>query len=528
MSHIMASVKKRLPLPGKKDEPSRRQQDQRWAAESPCSGQQGNRVPSDREMHALERPKRMYGETPGTDSEQHIDTPKRKPQQRRRQADSSVWLSGILSGRSYAPRPQEWDGAGLCETAKEDLLKERLYTIPRGYVYFQDDLPPVLKPVPEHGFRTALLIHIIFFGMALVFTLVAATPVPWFRGRNVKVGNVNYHRRQFTLWKATGGGYPVVLVRDINNCPLEKQFYRGIAACMVVGCVLSLISLLMATARISGRSSYGWVLLFSFLAFAWTLCGNAMSVSMYYSSRCDAPRFSNTARFDAGFALSLLAWVLQLGGLLAIALVTKLNVGPVLKHLRVTDTYYIALLCVSLLFLCVANATTVWKRRFNSPDVEVVRVTYWHTELIMRNGTNLYYGRHHYRCSAYSRRVKASIAFLIISSVTLFLAIMLAIPAFITRGCRIASLVFSIVTLVFLFVSWVTAVIVRYRNSCTGAVEGTKYQDYPGVPSGILNGLTNFPGYGVQEGLILSIVAWVTVLGATVLNFSVPWSESKV
>ncbi|KAG5474353.1 hypothetical protein LSCM1_03133 [Leishmania martiniquensis] len=519
----MALGKRPSPLSGNKDQPSHQQQDQPRAEETRWPKHEGNRVPLDREKEVSEPPQRMDADTLSTSSERHSKRGAMEHRQRMKWATSSVWLSGILSGRSYAPQPNGVDEAVLSESAKEELLKERTYTIPRGYKYYKDNLPPVLNPVPENGFRTALVMHIVFFGIAFVFTLAAACPIPWFRGRDIDVRGVNYHGRQFTLWKATGGNYPVMLVRDMKNCPLEKQFYQSIAACIIVGCVLSLVSLLIAAARLFGRSSYGWILLFSFLAFAWTLCGNAMSISMYYLSRCDAPRFSDSSRLDAGFALSLLAWVLQLGGFLAVTLVTKVNIGPVLKELRVMDTYYMALLCVSLLFLCVANATTVWKRRFNTPEVDVVRVTYWHTELLMPNGTNLYYGRHHYRCDAFNSRMKASISFLILSSITLFLAIVLAIPAFISRGYRIASLVFSIVTLVFLVVSWVIAVVVRYGNSCMGAVDGTKYKDYPGVPSGILNGLTSFPGYGVQEGLILSIVAWVTVLGATVLNFSVPW-----
>lgn len=436
---------------------------------------------------------------------------------------SSVWLSGILNGHSYAPRPKKVDEAELSDTAKEELLKERTYTIPRGYKYYVDGLPPVLSPVPQNGFRTALIIHMIFFGIAFVFTLAAACPIPWYRGRNVDVGGVNYNDRLFSLWIAEGGKYPAIRVYAMKHCLLEKQFYQSIAVSTILGCVLSFLSFLISGARLSGRTSYGWILLFSFLAFAWTLCGNAMSISMYYSSRCNAPRFSNTASLAAGFVLSLLAWIFQLGGLLAVFLVTKLNVGPVLKQLRVMDTYYMALLCVSLLFLCVANAGTVWKRSFNTRDVSVVRVTYWHTELIMPNGTSLYYSRGHYRCSAYSKRMKASISFLILSSIALFMAAVLAIPAFLARGCRIASIVFSVITLVFLLISWVTAVAVRYRNSCIGAVNGTMYQYYPGVPSGIHNGLTSFPGYGVQEGLVLPIVAWVIVLGATVLNLRVPW-----
>ncbi|CAC9502969.1 hypothetical protein, unknown function [Leishmania infantum JPCM5] len=518
----MASRRNRSPSSKNKESPCKSQQSQCQQQESHSTEHQGTQTRSDPDMKEAAHLLRTGSGVHHSESGERSQSLTERYQHRVEQA-SSVWLSGILNGHSYAPRPKKVDEAELSDTAKEELLKERTYTIPRGYKYYADGLPPVLNPVPQNGFRTALIIHMIFFGIAFVFTLAAACPIPWYRGRNVDVCGVNYKDRLFSLWMAEGGKYPDIWVHAMKHCPLEKQFYQTIAVSTILGCVLSFLSLLVSGARLSGRASYGWILLFSFLAFAWTLCGNAMSISMYYSSRCNAPRLSNTARLDAGFALSLLAWVFQLGGLLAVALVTKLNVGPVLKQLRVMDTYYMALLCVSLLFLCVANAGTVWKRRFNTRDVGVVRVTYWHTELIMPNGTNLYYGLWHYRCSAYSKRMKASVSFLILSSIALFMATMLAIPAFLARGCRIASIVFSVITLVFLVISWVTAVAVRHRNSCTGAVNGTMYQYYPGVPSGIYNGLTNFPGYGVQEGLVLSIVAWVIVLGATVLNLRVPW-----
>ncbi|KAK7200954.1 Amastin surface glycoprotein [Novymonas esmeraldas] len=515
----MAQDNNRSPFPDGDDEPQHEQQRQQPGHNTASheatqtSERGGNQIPSDHD-------------TANSDNERHSETPTEKYQQRVEHA-GTVWFSGILSGRSYAPRPKKVHEAELSEDAKEELLKERTYTIPRGYKYYKADLPPVLDPTPQNGFRTALLVHIVLYVIAFVFTLASACPIPWYRGRDVLSRGVNYKGRQFTLWKSTGGSYPTVSVRTMTNCPLEKQFYQTIAVCTIVGCVLSVISLLIAGARLSGRTSYGWVLLFSFLAFAWTACGNAMSISLYYLSRCDAPRFSSSARLDAGFALTLVAWVLQLGGLLAIVLVTKVNIGPVLKEVRVMDTIYIAVLCVALLFLCVANATTVWKRRFKDNNVDVVRVTYWHTELIMPNGTNLYYGRRHYRCGAYGKRMKASISFLILASISLFLSIMLAIPAFIARGCRIASLTFSIITLVFLIISWVTAVAVRYRKSCTGAVNGSVYVNYPGVPSGIFDGLTSFPGYGVQEGLILSIVGWILVLGATCANIAVPWPEVR-
>lgn len=458
--------------------------------------------------------------------ETHSTSPTEKYNERVAQA-STVWMSGLLSGRSYVPRPKKVDEGQLSETAKEELLMETTYTVPRGYKYYKADLPSILNPQPEGHLSRALIVHLVLNFIAFVFTLTACCPVAWFRGRDLVEGLETYQGRKYTLWRASGGSLPTVTVHGTRSCPIEKQFFQTIAASTIMGCFFTVVSLILAGVRFSGRGGYGWIMLFSLLAFGWTLCGNAMSISLYYLSRCDSSRFSNIARLNAGFALTLVAWVFQLGGLLAIVLTTRLNVGPVLKSVRVMDTYYAMLLIIAMAFMIIANATTVWKRKFNTAEVQVVRVTYWHTELIMQNGTSIYYGRAHYRCGAYGKRMKASISFLILATVTVFLSVMFSIPAFLARGCRIASLVFSIITAIFLFISWVIAVVVRYRECCKLPVPTSVYADYPGVPTGVFHGKTDFPGYGVQEGLILSIIAWGLTVGAIVLNFVVPWPEIK-
>lgn len=462
----------------------------------------------------------------GEDEEVHSASPTEKYNERVAQA-SMVWATGLFSGRSYVPRPKKVDEAELSETEKEELLMKTTYTVPRGYRYYPEDLPPIISPKPEGHLSRALIVHLILNFVAFAFTLTSVCPVAWFRGRDLIDGLETYKGRKYTLWKQQGGSLRTVTINSMDTCPIEKQFFQTIAASIIMGLVFTVISMILAGVRFVGRGGYGWILLFSFLAFGWTLCGNAMSISLYYLSRCDNTRFSNMAHLNAGFALTLIAWVFQLGGILALVFTTRLNVGPVLKTVRVMDTYYMVLLLISLAFLIIGNAMTVWKRKFNTVDVKVVRVTYWHTELVMQNGTSLYYGRAHYRCGAYGKRMKASISFLILSTIMVFLATMFGIPAFLARGCRIASLVFTGIAVVFLFISWVIAVVVRYRKSCTLPAPTTVYANYSGVPTGVFHGLTEFSGYGVQEGLILPIIAWILTLGAMVLNIVVPWPEIK-
>lgn len=439
-----------------------------------------------------------------------------------------VWLSGLFNAKSFVPPPEKIDTNLLTESMKEDLLAEETFVVARGYKYFSKDLPAILNSKPTGSLLTAMMIYIILNVIAFIFTLASSTPVPWYRGKDVTIGSANYRGVQFTLWWQKGGDQEKIMVRTMEGCPIEKQFYQTIAASTIMGCVFTFFSLIAAAVKMGGNGSYGWTLLFGMLGFVWTLCGNAMSISQFHLGRCNKSPFVTIARLDAGFALTLIAWVFQLAALLILGFVTRLNIGPVLKQIRVMDAYYLVLLMVALSFMVIANTTTIWKRRFDTEAVRVVRVTYWHTEVIKGDGTPIIYGRAHYRCSAYNKRIKASISFLILGSITAFLAILFGIPAFFSRGCRITSCVLSIITSVFLFISWVTAVAVFYRKLCVRNADASLYASYPGIPTGIYDGYTHFKGYGLQEGVVLSIVAWILCTGAVVLNFVVSWKAKVV
>lgn len=450
------------------------------------------------------------------------ETPTERYERHQRVADG-VWMSGLFSGLSYVPAPKKVDRDNLSEAAEEEMLQKKSYVVPRGYKYLEDEVPAILSPKPVGGLRTAMIVYIVFAVIGFICLLVASCPVPWYRGKNKMWSGVDYNKVKYSLWKQTGGNQPEIKVRDIQDCPIEKQFYFTISVSVIVGCCFSFMSIIAAIVKLSGKGGYGATLLLGFLGFSWALCASAMSMSQYHIDRCAKPRFVSIARLDAGFALSVVGWVFMLIATLVVTFATRLNIGPALKNLRVFDTFYMLILLVSLLFVVVANVSTVWKRRFNTRAVRVVRVTYWHTELLDGAGTSLIYGRAHYRCSAFNKRMKASVSFLILGSVSLFFAAMFGIAGFVKRGCRIASCVLSIITSVFLIVSWVTAVAVFYRKLCTRAVPYTMYRDYPGVPSGVFEGYTKFDGYGVQEGVILVIIAWVLVTAAAIVNFIVPW-----
>lgn len=448
--------------------------------------------------------------------------------QRKRRLAASVWFSGFFSGYNFLHPPQRLGLAALDEETQEELMTKETYEVPRGYKYYDEDLPGIIKPHPTGKYLVSLVMYTILTSIATVFLLAAACPIPWYRGKNVTVAGVNFKGVQFTLWKQKGGSLPEVPVADLWVCRLQKQFYQSIAASTIIACIFAFLSLGLAIKRlVKGSGGYGWILLLGFLSFAWALTANGMAISQFHLSRCTEPRLSSIASLDAGFALSLIAWIFELVAVLVLAVVTQLNVGPALKDVRVMDSLYLLLLLVALLFAVVGNAGTVWKRHFGTPEVRVVRVTYWHTELITGDGTSLYFGRASYRCSAYTKRMKASISFLILGSIMLFFATVFGVGAFVKRGFRVASCVFTIIASIFLFISWVTVVAVFYRTCCTSSTQGTTYVSYPGVPSGVEEGHLKFTGYGVQEGVVLVIIAWILCTLGVVLNFLSPWPALK-
>lgn len=452
------------------------------------------------------------------------ETPTEK-YERRLQEASKVWFSGFFSGASYLPKPKRVHASDLDESVQEEILAEKTYEVPRGYKYLEDNLPPILEPKPVGSYKTSLIIFVLFTFVSFALMLVSACPVPWYRGKDVTVRGLNYKGVKFTLYWQKGGNQPKISLRELRTCPIEKQFYQSIAASVIMATMFSLIAMVLGLARLcGGKVGYGWIMIFAFFGFFWGLAGNAMSISQFHLNRCNKPRYPYVARLDAGFAVSLVGWVFQLIALLVLVFQTKLNVGPSLRDLRVMDTWFLVLMFIALAFTVIGNATTIWKRDFKDLTV---RVTYWHTEVLMGSGTNIIYGRAHYRCSAYNKRIKASISFLILSSVFIFFSILMAIGAFQSRGLRVGACVMAIVSWCFLIVSWVTSVAIFYRTLCERPVPGTVYADYPGVPTGVYNGYTKFKGYGLAEGVVLPIVAWVLITAAVIANFVVPWPQTK-
>lgn len=438
---------------------------------------------------------------------------------------NSVWFSGLLTGKSYVPAPKKEDEAAKFDDAH---LTQTKYAVPRGYVYTTSTLPPILQDKPTGLLRIGVMVYLITLAVAWILMIVAACPIPWFRGSKSMYG-VNYDKVEWSLWKRKGGSMPDLKVSEMFSCPIQQQFFRCIAASMIAAACFAFFGLLTGVSKLlRGNGSYGMMLLYGLFAFGWSLCGSAMAASQYHQATCGAPRLSSVANLHVGFALSVIAWVLAMASFVALAVTTQLNIAPPLKGIRTYDTVYVVLLCIALLFTCVANAGTVFKRHFGTDLVKVVRVTYWHVEVILTQAdTPIVYARHMYRCRGFENRMKASVSFLILSSCALFGAIIFGIGAFVKRGLRVASCVFGGIAFVFLAVAWCTTVAVRHSEYCSTNTVGSMFHDYPGIPSGVRFGQTKFTGYGLGEGVGLTIAAWIIVFVAVLGNYLIPWPKVK-
>eukprot|EP00796_Vickermania_ingenoplastis_P008304 gene8304-5819_t len=429
---------------------------------------------------------------------------------------NAVWFSGLFSGQSFVAAPRRepeqdrFDDAHLIQTS---------YTIPRGYTYTGLNLPEILMEKPTGFLRLSVIVYIATMAVSCVLFIIAACPIPWYKGKNKTVNGIDFKDVKWSLWKMEGGSLKTVKVSDMD-CPLQQQFFRAIAGCIIAALCFAFFGIVAGVLKlVKGKGSYGPLLLIGFLAFAWGICGNMMAASQYHQPFCSPmPRLANSAALNAGFALSLVGWVIAMIGFILLAVATKFNVGPALKGIRTFDTMYTILLMIALLFSCVANAGNMFQRNFDDDTVKVVHIAYWHTEVVLHDGTPIQMARELYRCFALNKRIKASIAMLILGSVSLFFAIILSVPAFLKPTFRLVSTILAGVASVFLLISWIIAVVILKSEYCSLPVQGSVFESYPGIPSGIWWGKTNFPGYHLAEGVILPIIAWVLTLVAMIAS----------
>ncbi|KAL7699028.1 Amastin surface glycoprotein [Lotmaria passim] len=371
-----------------------------------------------------------------------------------------------------------------------------------------------LKAQPPDGQgRLFLILYTVLSFVAFVFHLTSSCPIPWMRG----------HGRQYGVWRAKGGGLPVLKVNNIHDCSNEMQYWQAAAAlsviCTFVSCGAWISGLLLCFSK--GHMGASFAL--SFYGAVFSLASWALVVALYHYFRCGKGVFANIGvHLDAGFALTLIAWVCHLAALALLA-VHFLRFWTRSVHsgqIHPMRFVYMACLIVTMLFYCVGMAYNMWSKSF--PLVKV-SVTMWHVEIYDRK-TNLrtFLNRQTYKCTTITRRMKVVAAFIILSLIWIFFALIFATGACFDSRFIQSSLIFGYTSVIFALVGWITLIVTRHGHLCTGAtpkgVSAWADLGYNGIPSGINNAQIRFDGYALKEGFGLIVAGWALSTVAVVLN----------
>lgn len=453
----------------------------------------------------------------------------------------SVWFSGYLTGSSYVPAPIK---ESIEEQFDDAQLSQVSYSVPRGYMYRKHELPTILEDSPSTGtpLQLGLKIYTTLMGLSFVFFLIAACPIPWGTEKDSSTRKIKW-----TVWNITDEAGNAT-EGTLSTVPVIKQYLRCAAGCTVVATIFSFFGAVGGLLKwFKGPSfiSYYLLLVLSLFSLLWGICGNGVMIR-FYSADLVGITLKDYSSLSGGFALSLLGWIAALGALGVLIFFTQLNVGPSLKSIRTFDTAYFVLIFIALVLTTVGTTQPMFQRHFSesiaSADsvaaVDWVRVGYWREEVsgeflagsvLTEDATTvtLIMGPEAYRCPKYRSVLDAGVSFLILGSITLFCASVMSILAFLKPGFRAASCVLAGIAAVFLTVNWIIVIVLLKSSFCTNPVEGSVFASYPGAPSGLSEGLLEFPKYQMAGGFALPFTAWCITLLAVIGNAKIPWPRSN-
>ncbi|KPI88109.1 hypothetical protein ABL78_2796 [Leptomonas seymouri] len=369
-----------------------------------------------------------------------------------------------------------------------------------------------LQPPDGQG-QAFLILYTVLSFVAFVFHLTSSCPIPWMRG----------HGRQYGVWRAKGGGLPDLKVNNIHDCSNEMQYWQAAAALSVISTVVSCGAWISGVLLYMHKGHMGASFALSFYCAVFSLASWALVVALYHYFRCGKGVFANMGvHLDAGFALTLIAWVFHLAAL-ALLGIHFLRFWTRSVHsgkLHPMRFVYVACLIVAMLFYCVGMAYRMWSKDF--PLVKA-SVTMWHVEVHDKT-TNLrtFLSRRAYKCTTITRRMKVVAAFIIMSLIWMFFALMLGTGACYDARLVKGSLIFGYISIIFAPVAWITLLATRDGHLCTGATPAgaSAWVDmgYNGIPSGIDNAQIRFDGYTLKEGFGLLVAGWALTTVAVILE----------
>ncbi|KAG5488364.1 uncharacterized protein JKF63_07959 [Porcisia hertigi] len=372
-----------------------------------------------------------------------------------------------------------------------------------------------LKKQPEGGAGLVFrVLYTVLSAVAFVFHLTSTCPIPWLRSKS---------GRTYGVWSATGGGQPDLKVRDIHDCSYEMQYWQAAAAMSVLATIVSCAATIGGVLLCVNQGHMALSFIFSFYSVVFSLTSWALVVALSHHFRCGKGVFANgVANLDAGFALTLCGWVMHMAAIIVLGLhFFKYWTRSIHKgNAHALRFIYVAVGIVTLLFYSVGQAYAMWGKTF--PDVKV-SISMWHVQVHDRQTRlSTFLSRGSYRCTTITHRMKVVAAFMIMSIIWLFFAVVLGTGACYNSYYIKHSLFFGYSSSIFALVAWITLLVTRYSRLCTGATPyGQSYwtdMGYNGIPSGIDNAQIDFDGYTFREGFGLIVAGWAISLLATVLN----------
>ncbi|CAG9569998.1 hypothetical protein LMJF_10_0220 [Leishmania major strain Friedlin] len=372
-----------------------------------------------------------------------------------------------------------------------------------------------LTTQPEGGAGLVFcVVYTVLSAAAFVCHLTSSCPIPWMRGES---------GRKYGVWRATGGGQPDLEVSDIHDCSYEMQSWKAAAAMSVLATVTSFGAMISGVLLCVNKGHMGASFILSFYSFFFSLVSWALVVALYHSFRCGKGTFAGgVAHLDAGVALMLIGWVMH------IVAFTVLGVHFVKYWTRSIDSgktravrfIYVAVGVATIFLYSVGQAYTMWGKAF--PQVEA-SVSLWHVRIYDRKTRlSTFLSRSTYKCPAITHRMKAAAAFMIMSIIWLFFAVVLGTGACYKSQYIKISIVFGYASCIFALTAWITLLVTWNSRLCTGATPSgqSSWTDmgYNGIPSGIQNAQINFSGYSLREGFGLIVGGWAISTVALIFN----------
>ncbi|AIN96092.1 hypothetical protein LPMP_100230 [Leishmania panamensis] len=354
-----------------------------------------------------------------------------------------------------------------------------------------------LRAVPtENSGRKVMIAWIIFSLGSFGFMLVASCPVPWLRDRQ---------GGKWTLWRDVNGT-PWRMI----ECDHRRQMFQAMEAFTILGCLLSLASLLAGILQIKDRGHLGVTILLGSLTVLVVLADWALLVNEYYKYSClgQIAYAAGVNRLNAGFLLVLFSFLLMLFGVITLGrwMNTTFSLSEVqcAKYSSPALTSAFISGCV-LMIATVGTTQTMWVHYDTTISL---KINYWHIEIYHRNvSLSEIWPLSSYHCTQFTLRMLISATFSIISDVLLLFTFLFTVAAVYKHPCKWIAVVLGVISWVFLLVCWAIAISVRHTTLCTSGVVPPSTAIY-GAPLDTVEQQVSFKGFVITDGLGMIISAW--------------------